>query len=86
LILKIFIQTKIMRTYTELKAEMKIRKELGLPRLELTPQEKARAFGDTEWASSNANNRMELMVQRFKQGLKLSKSDTKEVKQYLKGL
>ena len=75
-----------MRTYTELKQEIKIRKELGLPRLELTPQEKVRAFGDTEWASSNLNSRMELMVQRFKQGLKLSKSDTKEVKQYLKGL
>lgn len=74
-----------MRTYDELVKEMKLRKALGLPRITLTPEEKVRAFGDTEWPNRDPNSRIELMVQRFKEGLKLSKSDLKEVKQYLKG-
>jgi len=74
-----------MRTYEDLIKEMKLRKALGLPRITLTPEEKARAFGDTEWPKRNPNARIELMVQRFKDGLKLSRSDLKEVKQYLKG-
>jgi hypothetical protein len=74
-----------MRTYEDLKKEMKLRKALGLPRITLTPKEKVRAFGDTEWPNRDPNPRIELMVQRFKEGLKLSKSDLKEVKQYLKG-
>jgi hypothetical protein len=75
-----------MRTYEELVAEMKMRKELGLPRLVLTPEEKARAFGDVEWSKRDPNSRIETMVDRFKKGLKLSKSDIKEVKRYLKGV
>ena len=74
-----------MRTYDELVKEMKMRRALGLPRIELTPEEKARAFGDTELSKRDPDARIKLMVERYKQGLKLSKSDLKEVKQYLKG-
>lgn len=74
-----------MRTYDELKAEMELRKILGLPRIELTPEEKARAFGDVEWSKRNPNARIEEMCRRYKEGLSLSKSDAKEVRKYLKG-
>ena len=74
-----------MRTYDELKAEMELRKILGLPRIQLTPEEKARAFGDVEWSKRNPNARIETMCQRYQDGLPLSKSDIKEVKRFLRG-
>jgi hypothetical protein len=74
-----------LRTHEELLAEIRLRKELGLPRIELTPEEKVRAFGDVEWAKRNPNSRIETMCQRYKDGLPLSISDVKEVKKYLRG-
>ena len=74
-----------MRTYDELKAEMELRRVLGLPRIELTAEEKARAFGDVEWSKRNPNARIETMCQRYQDGLPLSKSDIKEVKRFLRG-
>ena len=74
-----------MRTYDELKAEIKLRKELGLPRIELTSAERARAFGDADWPNRDRNARINEMCKRYQDGLPLSKSDIKEVKRFLKG-
>ena len=74
-----------MRTHEELIAEIKFRKENNLPRIELTSEEKARAFGDITWSQSNRRSeRLDGMVERYKLGLPLSKSDIKEVKRYLR--
>ena len=74
-----------MRTYDELKAEIKLRKELGLPRIELTSEERARAFGDADWPNRDKNARINVMCKRYQDGLPLSKSDVKEVKRFLRG-
>ena len=73
-----------MRTIEQLKAEIEIRKQLGLPRLELTPEERARAFGDVDYSNRDRDDRLKTMVVRYNNGLSLSKSDIKEVKKYLK--
>ena len=73
-----------MRTVEQLKAEIEIRKQLGLPRIELTPEERARAFGDVDYSNRDRNDRLKTMVVRYNNGLSLSKSDIKEVKKYLK--
>jgi hypothetical protein len=73
-----------MRTVEQLKAEIEIRKQLGLPRLELTPEERARAFGDVDYSNRDRDDRLKTMVVRYNNGLSLSKSDIKEVKKYLK--
>ena len=74
-----------MRTYDELKAEIKLRKELGLSRIELTSEERARAFGDADWPNRDKNARINVMCKRYQDGLPLSKSDIKEVKRFLRG-
>jgi len=73
-----------MRTYDQLITEIQYRKENNLPRIELTAEERARSFGDVKLANRDRNSRIQEMIYRFKNGLKLSKSDTKEVKKYLK--
>lgn len=73
-----------MRTVEQLKAEIEIRKQLGLPRIELTPEERARAFGDVDYSNRDRDDRLKTMVVRYNNGLSLSKSDIKEVKKYLK--
>ena len=72
-----------MRTYDQLLEELKLCKQLGT-RLELTPEEKARAFGDVEYSMRDTTARIKGMCLRYKAGLALSKSDIKEVKKYLK--
>jgi len=74
-----------LRTYDELKAEIKLREELGLPRIELTSEERARAFGDADWPNRDKNARINVMCKRYQDGLPLSKSDIKEVKRFLRG-
>ena len=73
-----------MRTNDQLLADLKASKELGFP-FELTAEERARAFGDTEWPNRDTTSRIKEMCLRYKAGLALSKSDIKEVKKYLKG-
>ena len=73
-----------MRTYDQLITEIQLRKIMGLPRIELTAEERARSFGDVNLKNRDRNTRIQEMIYRFKNGLKLSKSDTKEVKKYLK--
>jgi hypothetical protein len=75
-----------MRTHEQLISEIKFRKENNLPRIELTPEERARAFGDVVWSQTNRNqSRLETMVERYNKGVPLSLSDKKEVRQYLRG-
>lgn len=62
--------------------EMAYRKAAGLPRIELTAAEKARAFGDAEYRQRPG--RAESLVERLKAGLPLSISDRREAKRLLK--
>jgi hypothetical protein len=71
-----------MRTYDQILAEMQIRKALGMPRIELSPAEKARAFGDAEYRQ--LPGRAESLIERLKAGLPLSISDRREAKRLLK--
>lgn len=73
-----------MRTIEQLKAEIAIRKALGLPRIELTLEEKTRAFGDCSYDSRDNSVRIQLMIERQAKGLKLTPHDLKELKKCLK--
>jgi hypothetical protein len=71
-----------VRTIQQLRAEIEVRKTLGLPRIELTEQERVEAFGDTQERDQNANVKM--LVERFKQGLPLSVHDKRMARKYIK--
>jgi hypothetical protein len=71
-----------MRTIQQLRAEIEVRKALGLPRIELTEEERVEAFGDTQERDQNANVKM--LVERFKQGLPLSVHDKRMARKYIK--
>jgi hypothetical protein len=73
-----------MRTHQQLLTEIKMRKELGLPRIELTDEERAEQFGDTSWAVRDPYAREKGLVKRMQDGLPLSISDKRTVKQFLK--
>ena len=73
-----------MRTIEQLKEEIALRKELGLPRIVLTLEERQRAFGDCEYTYRDDSIRIQLMLNRLSQGLKLSRNDLKELKNCLK--
>lgn len=72
-----------MRTIEQLREEIAIRKALDLPRIELTIEERARAFGDCSYDYRDNSVRIQLMIDRLSQGLKLSRKDLKELKNYL---
>jgi hypothetical protein len=71
-----------VRTIQQLRAEIEVRKALGLPRIELTEQERVEAFGDTQERDQNANVKM--LVERFKKGLPLSVHDKRMARKYIK--
>ncbi len=73
-----------MRTIQQLRTEIEVRKALGLPRIELTEQERVEAFGDTQERDQNANVKM--LAERFKQGLPLSVHDKRQVRKFFKGV
>jgi len=73
-----------MRTIQQLRAEIEVRKTLGLPRIELTEQERVEAFGDTQERDQDANVKM--LAERFKQGLPLSVHDKRQVRKFFKGV
>ena len=73
-----------MRTIKQLKQEIALRKELDLPRIELTLEEKKRAFGDSSYDYRDNSIRIQLMRDRLSKGLKLSRNDLKELKECLK--
>jgi len=71
-----------MRTVQQLRAEIDVRNALGLPRIELTEEERVEAFGDTQKRDQNANVKM--LVARFKQGLPLSVHDKRMARKFIK--
>lgn len=75
-----------MRTIEQLKEEIAIRKELDLSRIELTIEERARAFGDCSYDYRDNSVRIQLMIDRLSQGLQITRKDLKELKSYLKNI
>jgi hypothetical protein len=73
-----------MRTHQQMLEEIEVRKALGLPRIELTPEERRRAFGDPALASRDPDARMKDMVSRMQAGLPMSKADKREARRYLR--
>ena len=71
-----------MRTHQQLLAEIQIRKVLGLPRIELTPEERTAAFGDTAKRDPYAYEKS--LVERLQSGLPMSISAKRMAKQFLK--
>lgn len=75
-----------MRTIEQLKQEIALRKELNLPRIELTLEEKKRAFGDSSFDYRDNSARIQIMIDRLSQGLKITDKDLKELKKHLKNV
>ena len=73
-----------MRTHQQLIEEIAFRKERGLPRIELTQEERVRAFGDESLINKDPNARCKYLVERLLAGLPMSIADKKTAKQYLK--
>jgi hypothetical protein len=71
-----------MRTIQQMLAEIEVRKALGMPRIELTQEERVEAFGDTQQRDPDAYTKM--MVERFKQGLPLSVHDKRQARKFIK--
>lgn len=71
-----------MRSHQELLREIQVRKALGLPRIELTPQERSRAFGDPSLRDGQTFD--EVLVERFKSGLPMSVEHTRRAKRLIK--
>jgi hypothetical protein len=73
-----------VRTHQQLLAEIQMRKELGLPRIELTAEERVEQFGDTTWADRDPHGYEKGLVNRMQAGLPMSIADKRRAKQYLK--
>ena len=73
-----------MRTIEQLKQEIALRKELDLPHIVLTLEEKKRAFGDCSYQDRDQDMRIKMMIERQSKGLKLSRDDLKELRKCLK--
>ena len=75
-----------MRTHQEMLEEIRLRRRLGLPRIELTPEERRAAFGDPNLSTAtrdpHAHDRH--LVQRLQEGLYLSPEDRRRAKRFLK--
>jgi len=75
-----------VRTHQQLLAEIQMRKELGLPRIELTAEERVEQFGDTTWVDRDPHGYEMGLVKRMQAGLPMSIADKRRAKQYLKTL
>jgi len=73
-----------VRTHQQLLAEIKMRKELGLPRIELTAEERVEQFGDTAWVDRDPYAYEKGLVERMQQGLPMSIADKRRAKQFLR--
>lgn len=71
------------RSIQALLAEIALRKALGLPRIELTPEERLEAAGDLS-LYGRSRDRGPYLAERLEQGLPLSHADRKEARRYLK--
>ena len=74
-----------MRSHQELLREIEVRKTLGLPRIELTQEERTRAFGDSSWKSDRMDYDRYLL-ERLEQGLPMSIEDRRRAKQYRRAI
>lgn len=72
-----------MRTHQELLDEIALRKALGLPRIELTLEERSRAFGDRSFKRDDSYDRE--CADRLRAGLPLSLDSKRRARRYLKG-
>jgi hypothetical protein len=73
-----------VRTHQQLLAEIKMRKELGLPRIELTEEERVEQFGDTAWGDRDPYAYEKGLVERMQHGLPMSIADKRRAKQFLR--
>ena len=75
-----------MRTIQQLRAEIEIRKALGLPRIQLTEEERRAAFGDPALSSANRDpyDHDRYLVQRLKDGLPMSMHDKRRARRFMK--
>lgn len=73
-----------MRTHQELLDEIALRKALGLPRIELTPEERERAFGDPALAQRDPDEFDKMLVERLKKGEYLCADWKRRARRYLK--
>jgi hypothetical protein len=73
-----------MRTETELRAEMAMRKALGLPKITLTTEERIRAFGDRSFAKTEPYAYEKRLAERLQNGLPLTFADKKIARQFIK--
>jgi hypothetical protein len=73
-----------MRTHAELLSEIALRAMLGLPRIELTKDERERAFGDVQW--NNKESHDAYLAVRLLHDLPMSKADKSRARKYLKSL
>jgi hypothetical protein len=75
-----------MRTHQQLLDEIKLREELGLPRITLTEEERIMEFGDPDWQNRDPYFREKSLVTMLEQGLPMSMHDKRTAKRYLKQL
>ena len=74
-----------MRTHHELLAEMQLRARLGLPRVELTQEEREMEFGDAGLAERKRGESFdEYLAQRLQAGLPLSHEYKRRARRYLR--
>ena len=73
-----------MRTHKQLLDEIEIRKALGLPRIELTEEERQRAFGDPALERKYEARREIDLVRRLQQGLPMSRQDKRDARRWMR--
>lgn len=73
-----------MRTHQQLLDEIALRKALGLPRIELTPEERERAFGDPTLSQRDPDEFDKMLVERLKKGQYLCADWKRRARRYLK--
>lgn len=64
--------------------EIEVRKALGLPRIELTTEERARAFGDPVLAARDSHDYDRYLAQRLHAGLPMSHQDKARARRFVK--
>lgn len=69
-----------MRSYEQLLEEIKFRKEHGLPRIELTREERVAAFGDTRTPPDYDA----YLADRLRQGLVMSLADKRRARAWIR--
>jgi hypothetical protein len=75
-----------MRTYKQLMQEIAFRRANGLPRIELTAEERAAQFGDATLAQQKRDQPHDAyLAERLKAGLYLSAEDKRRARRYMAG-